>query len=75
MPEIDFSLALFTWSHETATIAADLLLRLNRNRCIFAPAPAYEGKGRPPEHGAKFSFAKPESWPETNETMAFQQAL
>jgi len=47
----------------TATIAADLLIRLPRNRCVWGAPPPYSGRGAPRKHGHKFKFSDPDSWP------------
>jgi hypothetical protein len=44
-------------STQTAGIAADLLLRLRPNMCLWGAPPAYSGKGRPKVHGDKFKLA------------------
>jgi hypothetical protein len=46
----------------TADIPADKLIRLRPNLCLFGPPPAYQGRGRPPIHGAKFKFKDPTTW-------------
>ena len=53
----------------TAEIEADLLLRLPGNRCVWGPPPPYSGRGRPPEHGVKFKFSAPETWPVADESI------
>lgn len=47
----------------TATIAADLLIRLPSNRCVWGAPPPYSGRGAPRKHGHKFKFSDPDSWP------------
>ncbi|MEM8643215.1 MAG: NF041680 family putative transposase [Cyanobacteria bacterium P01_G01_bin.54] len=47
----------------TATVAADLLIRLPGNRCVWGAPPPYSGRGAPRKHGVKFKFNAPESWP------------
>lgn len=47
----------------TATVAADLLLRLPGNRCVWGTPPPYSGRGAPRKHGVKFKFKAPDSWP------------
>lgn len=54
--------------NQTASIEADLLLRLSRNRCVYGVPPAYGGRGRPPKHGDKFKFSDPSHWPEEDES-------
>lgn len=55
--------------NQTAAIAADLLLRLAANRCVFGAPPAYGGRGAPRKHGVKFKFKDPTTWPEATETI------
>lgn len=45
----------------TADIAADTLMRLRPNLCLFGP-PVYKGRGRRPKHGAKFKLSAPTTW-------------
>lgn len=47
----------------TATVAADLLIRLPNNRCVWGTPPPYAGRGAPRKHGEKFKFNAPDSWP------------
>ncbi len=54
--------------NQTATIEADLLLRLASNRCVYGSAPAYGGRGAPRKHGDKFKFNDATTWPTTVET-------
>jgi hypothetical protein len=35
---------------------------LRPNRCVFAKAPAYQGKGRPKKHGHKMKLSAPITW-------------
>ena len=37
-------------------------MRLRPNRCLWGVPPAYDGKGRPKKHGAKFKLSDPASW-------------
>lgn len=46
----------------TADIAADKLLRLRPNLCLYSP-PVYKGRGRRPKHGAKFKLSDEKTWP------------
>ncbi len=48
--------------NQTADIEADLVMRLRPNRCLWGVPPAYDGKGRPKKHGAKFKLSDPASW-------------
>lgn len=45
----------------TAAIAADMLMRLRPNLCLYGP-PLYKGRGRRPTHGAKFKLSAPTTW-------------
>lgn len=47
---------------KTANIAADILVRLRSNLCLWGGPPAYSGKGRPRKHGAKFKLNEPTTW-------------
>ena len=49
----------------TQDIAADKVMRLRPNRCLWAAPPPIvnKGKGRPRIHGEKFKFSGPETWP------------
>lgn len=41
-----------------------VLLRLRRDRVLYGAPSAYRGRGRPPVHGERFAFKKPETWGE-----------
>jgi hypothetical protein len=56
-------------STQTAGIAADLLLRLRPNMCLWGAPPAYSGKGRPKVHGDKFKLADSSTWGEPIATL------
>ena len=45
----------------TADIAADKLMRLRPNLCLYGP-PVYKGRGRRPKHGAKFKLSDATTW-------------
>lgn len=45
----------------TADIAADKLMRLRPNVCLYG-APVYKGRGRRPDHGAKFKLGDATTW-------------
>ena len=49
----------------TQDIAADKVMRLRPNRCVWAAPPPIvnKGKGRRKIHGEKFKFSDPETWP------------
>ena len=49
---------------KTAEIAADILVRLRSNLCLWGPPPAYSGKGRPRKHGVQFKLNEPSTWGE-----------
>jgi len=49
---------------KTASINADILVRLRSNLCLWGAPPAYEGKGRPRKHGAQFKLNDPATWSE-----------
>jgi hypothetical protein len=48
--------------NQTAEIAADLLLRLASNRCVYGVPPAYKGRGAPAKHGHKMKLNDPQTW-------------
>ncbi len=56
-------------STQTAGIAADLLLRLRPNMCLWGAPPPYSGKGRPKVHGDKFKLADSSTWGEPIATL------
>ncbi|MHC5819718.1 MAG: hypothetical protein ACYT04_28550 [Nostoc sp.] len=41
---------------KTASIPADILVRLRSNLCLWGEPEAYSGKGRPKKHGSKFKL-------------------
>ena len=47
---------------KTSNIAADKLMRLRSNLCLWGAPPPYSGKGRPRTHGDKFKLNSPETW-------------
>lgn len=47
---------------KTASIPADILVRLRSNLCLWGEPEAYSGKGRPKKHGAKFKLSEPTTW-------------
>jgi hypothetical protein len=49
---------------KTADIAADKLMRLRSNLCLWSAPPPYSGIGRPRIHGAKFKLNDPQTWGE-----------
>ena len=49
-------------SEATAEIAADKLMRIRSNRCLWSAPPAYNGKGRPKIHGQQFRLKDSQSW-------------
>lgn len=46
----------------TAAIAADQLMRIRSNRCLWSTPPAYSGRGRPKIHGQQFRLNDSQSW-------------
>ena len=60
--------------NQTASVEADLLLRLASNRCVYgAPAP-YGGRGAPAKHGHKLKLNDPETWSVPTETVEVDAA-
>lgn len=49
---------------KTASIKADILVRLRSNLCVWGAPPPYSGKGRPRKHGAQFKLNEPSTWGE-----------
>lgn len=54
---------------KTAEIAADILVRLRSNLCLWGAPPAYEGSGRPRKHGAQFKLNQPTTWSEATSVL------
>lgn len=54
---------------QTRGIAADLLLRLASNRCVWGTPGPYGGRGAPRKHGAKLKFNDPDNWPPPTHTL------
>jgi hypothetical protein len=54
---------------KTADIAADKLVRLRSNLCLWSAAPPYSGKGRPRLHGDKFKLNDPQTWSQPDESL------
>ncbi|MHC5739292.1 NF041680 family putative transposase [Nostoc sp.] len=47
---------------KTASIPADILVRLRSNLCLWGEPEAYSGKGRPKKHGSKFKLNESTTW-------------
>ena len=56
--------------NQTDGIAADLLLRVATNRCVYGAPPAYRGRGAPAKHGHKMKLNEPETWSVPSQTIA-----
>ena len=54
---------------KTASIPADILVRLRSNLCLWGEAGAYSGKGRPKKHGDKFKLNEPTTWSEATSVL------
>lgn len=54
---------------KTAGIAADKLMRLRSNLCLWGAPPSYSGRGRPRIHGDKFKLNDPQTWRQPVETL------
>ncbi|WP_332956048.1 transposase [Microcoleus sp. AR_TQ3_B6] len=52
-----------------AAIAADQLMRIRSNRCLWSARPAYSGRGRPKIHGQQFRLNDSQSWWEAEQTL------
>lgn len=48
-----------------------VVARLRRDRVLYGPPPPYSGRGRPRKHGRRFAFKEPETWPEPEVEMQF----
>jgi len=60
--------------NQTADIAADLLLRLASNRCVYGAPPPYGGRGAPAKHGHKMKLNDPQTWRVPTETVEVEDA-
>jgi len=58
----------------TAAVAADKLMRIRSNRCLWSAPPSYSGKGRPKIHGQQFKLNDSQSWWEAEKTLEFVEA-
>lgn len=58
---------------KTADIAADKLVRLRSNLCLWSAPPPYSGKGRPRLHGDKFKLNDPETWGKADESLEMDE--
>ena len=47
---------------QTVGLAADKLMRLRSNRCLYSAPPSYLGRGRPRQHGDKCKLNDPQTW-------------
>ena len=56
----EYGCAPLVW--QTAGLAADKLMRLRSNRCLYAAPPTYSGRGRPRPHGEKFKLNDQATW-------------
>ena len=54
---------------KTADIAADKMMRLRSNLCLWGPPAAYSGRGRPRLHGQKFKLNDCGTWFEAIQTI------
>jgi hypothetical protein len=53
----------------TAAIAADKLMRIRSNRCLWSAPSSYSGRGRPKIHGNQFKLNDAQSWWEPEQTL------
>ncbi|MEG4144317.1 transposase [Microcoleus sp. Pol7_B1] len=53
----------------TAAIAADKLMRIRSNRCLWSAPLSYSGRGRPRTHGKQFKLNDAQSWWEPEQTL------
>ncbi len=54
---------------KTVDIAADILVRLRSNLCLWTAPPEYSGKERPRKHGNKFKLNEPDSWEQATQSI------
>lgn len=54
---------------KTASIPADILVRLRSNLCLWGEPGAYSGIGRPKKHGDKFKLNEPITWSEATSVL------
>jgi len=60
--------------NQTADIAADLLLRLASNRCVYGAPSPYGGRGAPAKHGHKMKLNDPQTWGVPTQTVEVEDA-
>lgn len=60
------------FAQQTAAIAADIVVRLRSNICLWGAPAVYSGKGRPRVHGDKFKLNDPTTWPEPAERLQLE---
>ena len=53
----------------TAAIAADKIMRIRSNRCLWSAPLSYSGRGRPKIHGNQFKLNDTKSWWEPEQTL------
>lgn len=58
--------------NQTAEVAADILVRLASNRCVYGAPPAYSGRGAPRKHGHKMKLNDPDSWSPSDEVQQME---
>lgn len=60
------------FAQQTTDIAADIVVRLRSNICLWGAPPVYSGKGRPRVHGNKFKLNDSTTWPQPDETLSVE---
>jgi hypothetical protein len=53
--------------------ACIVVARLRRDRVLYRAPGAYEGRGRPRKHGARFAFKDPTTWGEPDESRTVEE--
>jgi hypothetical protein len=52
-------------------LAGARVVRLRQDRVLYGPPPSYAGRGRPRVHGQRFAFKEPETWPQPQQDLRF----
>jgi hypothetical protein len=60
------------FAQQTVDIAADIVVRLQSNICLWGAPGVYRGQGRPRVHGDKFKLNAPTTWPAPAEILQLE---
>lgn len=63
------------WVSAMSDLSATWVVRLAKNRVLFADPGPYQGRGRPRKHGHRFAFREPETWPEPDDDLLFEHPV